>query len=126
LTVKFAYSDLAIIPMPTNLERFKSDLSKLISVGWDMYSELTDRICALEENKDDYEGSFEENYQRWYTEASAVLKQLMPDRLPEFSHLYHGDGKRKQIRRTRKRSEYCPIIKILTIPRCTSIIHMRK
>lgn len=87
--------------MPTNLERFKRDLSKLISLGFDMYDDLLDRIDVLEANeKDDSEDTFEENYQRWYTEASAVLKQLMPDRLPEFSHLYHGDGKRKQINRT--------------------------
>jgi hypothetical protein len=31
-----------------------------------------------------------------YTEACAVLKQLVPDRLEEFVHLYHRDGKRRE------------------------------
>src|SRR5258706_11615330 len=43
------------------------------------------------------EGTFEKAYQRWYTEACAVLKQLIPERLPEFTQLYHGDPKRKGI-----------------------------
>jgi hypothetical protein len=42
-------------------------------------------------------GTFLKEYQRWYTEASAVIRQLIPDRLAEFEHLYKGDGKRKSI-----------------------------
>jgi hypothetical protein len=35
------------------------------------------------------------DYQAWYTEAGSVIRQLIPDRLPEFQELYKGDGKRK-------------------------------
>ena len=40
---------------------------------------------------------FESHYQTWYTEALAVIRQLMGDRLSEFTQLYHGEGKRKSI-----------------------------
>ncbi len=43
------------------------------------------------------ENTFEREYQRWYLEAFAVLKQLAPDRLAEFEILYKGDGKRKAV-----------------------------
>jgi len=44
--------------------------------------------------------TFEGNYQRWFTEASAVIRQLIPDRLQEFQDLYKGDGKRKALNLT--------------------------
>ena len=37
-----------------------------------------------------------ESYQRWYSEASVVIQQLIPNRLTEFEQLYKGDGRRKQ------------------------------
>ncbi len=43
------------------------------------------------------EGSFYSSYQRWYTEACAVIRQLIPDRISEFELLYKGDGRRKSI-----------------------------
>lgn len=51
----------------------------------------------LREAGERLKGSFEKNYQLWYTEALALIKQLMPNRLLEFSQLYNGDGQRKQI-----------------------------
>jgi|SRR5271166_313910 len=90
--------------MPTNLDSFKGDLSKLISLGREMNFDLAGRTFELEllseeireaikERKD----CFEKNYQRWYTEALAILKQLLPDRLLEFTQLYQWDSRRKQI-----------------------------
>jgi len=89
--------------MSTNLERFKQDLKRLISLGNDMSVDLLSRSCTTkqkEEHKEVFErvkGSFERDYQKWYTETHALIKQLVPDRLEEFIRLYHGDGKRKQI-----------------------------
>jgi hypothetical protein len=40
-------------------------------------------------------GALEREYQGWYTEALAVVQQLMPDRLSEFKRLYERDPKRK-------------------------------
>jgi hypothetical protein len=90
--------------MSTNLERFKSDLANLDKLGVDMYNDLVFQIKKrngkLEEKyaqaAEKVRGSFKGNYQKWYTEACAVLKQLVPDRLEEFIHLYHGDGKRRE------------------------------
>ncbi|MGE3814780.1 MAG: hypothetical protein AB7G68_06235 [Nitrospiraceae bacterium] len=44
---------------------------------------------------EELDGTFEREYQKWYTEAHAVIRQLIPDRLSEFEELYKGDGKRK-------------------------------
>lgn len=91
--------------MNTNLDRFKGDLAKLLLLGTEMDFDLSLRCLSEKElieqgyveKAKKYENSFEKNYQRWFTQAHAVLKQITPDRLPEFAHLYHGDGKRKQI-----------------------------
>jgi hypothetical protein len=44
-----------------------------------------------------YRDSFQNGYQKWYTEALAVVRQLLPDRLAEFQQLYNGDGRRKKV-----------------------------
>lgn len=36
-------------------------------------------------------------YQPWYTKAYRVIKQVIPERLPEFEKLYKGDEKRKEV-----------------------------
>ena len=95
----------ATVQMVTNLERFKHDLSKLIDLGKEMNFDLNFRQQTdVESLKKDVrekgaklKGSFEKNYQLWYSEALALIKQMMPDRYLEFIQLYHGDGKRKQI-----------------------------
>jgi hypothetical protein len=94
--------------MSTNLERFRADLTKLIGLGNDMYLDVTFRSLAerkavkkeYEEDAKRVKGSFENSYQRWYSEASVLIKQLMPDRYSEFIQLYHGDNKRKQVNAT--------------------------
>ena len=90
--------------MSTNLERFRNDVAELKSLGDKMTLDLRFRRMGktetlakkYQETAKKVEGSFERNYQRWYTEACAVIKQLVPDRLPEFIQLYHGDPKGKQ------------------------------
>jgi hypothetical protein len=44
---------------------------------------------------EDLKGTFERDYQNWYTEASALVKQLVPDRLEEFEELYRGRERKK-------------------------------
>lgn len=41
--------------------------------------------------------SFEENYQSWYSESLAVVKQLLPDRLEDFRRHYDKPKSRKEI-----------------------------
>jgi hypothetical protein len=43
------------------------------------------------------DGTFEREYQKWYTESFVIIRQLIPNRLTEFEQLYKGDGMRRQI-----------------------------
>ena len=89
----------------TNLDRYKADLEKLIKLGEEMDADLSIRAIEeekglrkkLEEFKKHVKGSFEKNYQRWYTEFYAVVRQIIPERLQEMHALYLGDGKRKEL-----------------------------
>lgn len=92
--------------MPTNLETYKSDLDKLITLGATMLLDFHfqnalrtgDKLSAEDKKLEQkYRGTVHNSYQRWYTEAHALLRQLAPDRLSEFEDLYKGDGKRKTI-----------------------------
>jgi hypothetical protein len=89
----------------TNLSRYRSDLEKLVKLGEFLEGDLTLRHLGNEGELDDEQkksaeklkGSFEKFYQKWYTEALAVIRQLVPDRLVEFEQLYKGDGKRREV-----------------------------
>lgn len=91
--------------MTTNLARYKDELARLIKLGDEMRLGLIAdiRIATGKLTKEQEEtfkkaqGSFERNYQRWFTEASAVVKQLIPDRLKEFDEYYRTDPKRKTV-----------------------------
>lgn len=89
----------------SNLDIYKTDLKSLVKLGEKMDLDLTFRHLKdqgeLDEKHQDaakkVKGSLEKEYQRWYTESCAVIKQILPDRLAEFEQLYKGDGKRKEI-----------------------------
>lgn len=88
-----------------NLERYREGLQKLLDLGSRMKTDLTLRHEAssgtlTEEKKQatkKLHGTFEAEYQRWYSESLAVVRQLLTARLGEFEALYRGDGKRKGI-----------------------------
>lgn len=89
----------------SNLEKYKQDLAKLIALGDEMHLDFVLRVLEKEgklskdqqEAKKKIDGSFEKKYQRWFTEAQSVLKQLLPDRLSEFEGFYKPDPKRKTV-----------------------------
>jgi len=91
--------------MVSNLERYKSDLDKLISLGVKMIKDLNLRYLKqkgeLSEEKQkilkNIRGTFESEYHKWYNESFAIIKYLLPDRLTEFEMLYKSDQKRKNI-----------------------------
>ncbi len=92
--------------MMTNLDKYKKDIATLIELGQDMYLDLTFRAMEKQgkkldkehqEVKDKVAGAFESKYQKWYTEAFAIIKQLLPDRLGEFEAFYKADSKRKSV-----------------------------
>lgn len=89
----------------SNIDKYKDDLATLVELGQKMELDLTFRYLhdQGELKKEDekatqkIKGCFESDYQRWYTESCAVVKQLVPDRYAEFEHLYKGEGRRKDI-----------------------------
>lgn len=107
-----AYQVECLPPNMTNLDRFRNDLERLVKTGqlldtgikYECYpnvviSELKQHVnprtkaykTALKTIP-----SFKNDYQRWYSEAQAVIKQLLPDRLADFVH-YYDRGPRKEI-----------------------------
>ena len=90
--------------MASNLDKFKSDLERLVSLGNKIAQDLNSHVfddtqllgCPVEAKLKEIRVSFNFTYQRWYTEASAVVRQLIPDRLDEFEQLYKDDRRRKK------------------------------
>jgi hypothetical protein len=88
-----------------NLARHKEDLERLIKLGEAMEidlipPDLRKKLASKEpgvESENVSAGSFFRNYQRWYTEAAAVIRQLTPSRLAEFESHYEPDSKRKTV-----------------------------
>jgi hypothetical protein len=91
--------------MSTNLTRYKTDLEKLIKLAESMSLDLSLQYCETKRDLDKeteatakaIKGTFEREYQKWYTESHAIIRQLIPDRLAEFEHLYKGEGKRREV-----------------------------
>lgn len=84
-----------------NLQLYKDDLSRLIDLGASMHLHLINEYEAETEYKRDKKKndtkSFHNNYQIWFTESLAVIKQIIPDRYQEFDSLYKSDPKRKSV-----------------------------
>jgi len=97
--------------MPSNLDRYKEDLNKLISTGqtleWAMQYEcmpadFTKRLQKQTGEKKAKEfvkalPRFAKLYQAWYSEAKTVIRQLLPDRLEDFVRHYEKPKPRKDI-----------------------------
>jgi hypothetical protein len=94
----------------SNLDRFKSDLARLIKLGQqlelamqlDCYPEQFNAALKqqLKDKAEEYVKnlpSFSSAYQRWYSEALAVVRQLLPDRLTDFTRHYEKPKARKNI-----------------------------
>ncbi len=84
-----------------NLDQYRADLDRLAALGEEMLIDLSLRGARIEpeqrEIAERLHGGFERNYQQWYTEASAVVGQLLPGRAAEFQQLYLADARRKTI-----------------------------
>ena len=96
--------------MSSNLDRFKSDLSRLSQLGEQLEFAMEldcypDKVKAevkkqLKEKADEYINnlpSFGSEYQRWYSEALSVVRQLLPDRLMDFTRHDEKPKTRKSI-----------------------------
>lgn len=96
--------------MTTNLDRFKKDLAALVKRGdkllHAMYyacheAEFVKQMKTAYGKKADEEikslPNFNTEYQAWYSESLAVLKQLLPDRVDDFVRHYQKPKGRKDI-----------------------------
>ena len=102
--------ETSVVFMSTNLDRFKDDLKKLIHTGHrlqlamkhECFPEKIEDFLKKElgEKTDEFIKElprFSEKYQRWYSEAIALLRQLLPDRVPDFIRHYEKPKGRKDI-----------------------------
>ncbi|WP_217644085.1 hypothetical protein [Granulicella pectinivorans] len=96
--------------MTSNLERYKKDIDVLIEKGdnllWALYHEQDpDHVGAqldeaLGKKAPDFIKSlpdFDSSYQAWYSEAKAMIRQLLPDRIEDFARHYEKPKSRKEI-----------------------------
>lgn len=95
----------------SNLDRYKKDLDSLIREGDQLHMAMQHECFPNEfaaaikrlRPKDELESvlkvlpSFKEAYQGWYSEAYALVKQLLPDRLVNFVGHYEAPRTRKSI-----------------------------
>lgn len=106
--------------METNLDRYKKDLDSLISVG-----EQLENAIQAECHPKEFEAAVKKKlgnkakdfiaalppfatvYQRWYSEAKVLIKQLLPDRLADFVRHYEKPRPRKEISYENYRIEDC-------------------
>lgn len=90
----------------TNLERYKKDLSELIRRG-QILKLAMENECFPERMKKSLGKkadeiiprlpNFHKEYQTWYSESKALIKQLLPDRLSDFVRHYEKPKPRKEI-----------------------------
>ena len=97
--------------MTTNLDRYRTDLARLIETGGMLQNAMGNEIepadfrkVALrtldKEAADNFIKklpSFNAKYQAWYSEALALLRQLLPDRVEDFAAYYERPKARKNL-----------------------------
>ncbi|GAA0774700.1 hypothetical protein GCM10009108_06580 [Castellaniella ginsengisoli] len=92
--------------MQANLEKFKKDLKKLSKNG-ELLLLSMQYSCHPEQVEEAYGDDFDKlkklmpnfghDYQTWYSESKALIKQLLPDRLGDFTRHYEKPKPRKDI-----------------------------
>ena len=85
--------------MKSNLTKYKEDLEHLTKLSDQMHLDLDLAVSGKKAQKGEREPGniFFSSYQRWYSEAHEVIRQILPSRLSEFEMLYHGNEKHKDI-----------------------------
>jgi hypothetical protein len=92
--------------MTSNSQRYKVDLDKLLSKGsalrgameYECYKPDADKVATTDAKLKaiiETLPKFKDEYQTWYTEAKAIVKHLLPDRLSDFVRHYEKPKARK-------------------------------
>jgi hypothetical protein len=97
--------------MTANLDQFKNDLDSLMTLGDALHNSMQ-YDCAPDEFAKHVRKelgdqkteelikklpSFKDTYEAWYSESLALLRQLLPDRLENFTSLYEKPKNRKAL-----------------------------
>ena len=93
-----------------NIDRYKDDLDALLVKGEQLLNAIQYECAPSEFEKAVIESigdqtqeyiqalpSFTDDYQAWYSEARALVHQLLPDRLSDFTRYYEKPKARKEI-----------------------------
>jgi hypothetical protein len=95
--------------MTSNLDRYKEDLNRLIQKGDNLHTAIQSECFpkeveeTIKKTNKNYKQilkalpDFKEHYQVWYSEAKALIKQLLADRFDDFVRLYEKPRTRKSI-----------------------------
>ena len=84
----------------SNIQEYKADFESLVKLGQEILDDLIYRSREGINDQGSQGKRLEHYYQRWYTESSYVIRQLLPDRQSEFEQLYKGEGKRERVHAT--------------------------
>jgi hypothetical protein len=86
------------------LDRHKADLNALLTGSREMMIDILLNIRTSKELSAEHQaiaathkGKFIQGYQKWFTEAAAVIRQILPERHGEFVSYYLSDAKRKAV-----------------------------
>ena len=77
------------------MPKYREDIERLVTTGNEMVRNLETRSRNFgrpADSKADEGIPMEGEYQQWYTEACALIEQLLPERAEEFENLYEGNG----------------------------------
>jgi hypothetical protein len=97
------------MPMQPNLDRYKKDLDALLVKGNKLHLAIQKECYPEEFKRQLAKGSkrtkdfakklpsFASSYQSWYSEALALVRQVLPDRLADFISHYQKPKQRKEI-----------------------------
>ena len=93
-----------------NVDRYKRDLGALLNKGSQLHNAMQHECSPQEfarfvkksvgDKAEEFIQalpSFEDAYQPWYSEAKALIRQLLPDRLSDFTRFYEKPKSRKDI-----------------------------
>ena len=73
-----------------NIQKYKADFEALVKRGEEIMKDLTVRHNSNQALQTLTNPNID--YQPWYTEAHALINQLLSGRLEEFEQIYKGDG----------------------------------
>lgn len=90
------------IPSSIKFKKYIEELDELFETGQKLYSGLMYDINYLDDPKEKKKLakmkrlSFKVHYEKWYSEALEVVRQILPNRLDDFKNLYKLE-KRKEV-----------------------------